>query len=238
MYERYRADQNSVSEAWREFFSDYRGATATATAATLTAAAPSSPAPAVAANGSAPSSPLASSNGSAVAAPSAAPAPVVSVPEGSTLEPLRGVGAAIVANMEKSLSVPTATSFRNVPARLLEVNRKVINDYRSLHGLSKVSFTHIIAHAIVRAISDAVPNMRNAYAVGADGKPQLVRNPHVNVGLAVDVDKGDGTRALVVPVLLNADTLSFAGFLVAYDEIVRKVKANKLTIADFQGANV
>ena len=232
MYERYRADQSSVSEAWREFFSDYRSA------ATLTAAAPASP--------------LASSNGSAVTQPSvaattpspapapatSAPASVTSVPEGSTLEPLRGVGAAIVTNMEKSLSVPTATSFRNVPARLLEVNRKVINDYRSLHGLSKVSFTHIIAHAIVRAISDAVPNMRNAYQVAADGKPQLVRNPHVNVGLAVDVDKGDGTRALVVPVLMNADTLSFAGFLVAYDDIVRKVKANKLTIADFQGANV
>ena len=234
MYEQFRADPNSVSEARREFFSDYRSA------ATLTAAAPASP--------------LASSNGSAVTQPSvavttpsqspapapatSAPAPVTSVPEGSTLEPLRGVGAAIVTNMEKSLSVPTATSFRNVPARLLEVNRKVINDYRSLHGLSKVSFTHIIAHAIVRAISDAVPNMRNAYQVAADGKPQLVRNPHVNVGLAVDVDKGDGTRALVVPVLMNADTLSFAGFLVAYDDIVRKVKANKLTIADFQGANV
>ncbi len=217
MYEQFRVDPNSVSEAWREFFSDYRSAAVASASATVTAAAPSSP--------------LASSNGSAVTQPSAAAtnpspatapssvtsavAPVTAVPEGSSLEPLRGVGAAIVANMEKSLSVPTATSFRNVPARLLEVNRIVINDYRSLHGLSKVSFTHIIAHAIVRAISDAVPNMRNAYAVGADGKPQLVRNPHVNVGLAVDVDKGDGTRALVVPVLLNADTLSFAGFLVA-----------------------
>ena len=136
MYERYRADQNSVSEAWREFFSDYRSATVAA--APVTTAVPASP--------------LASSNGSAVAQPSAAAtaaapapaasavAPVTAVPEGSTLEPLRGVGAAIVTNMEKSLSVPTATSFRNVPARLLEVNRKVINDYRSLHGLSKVSF--------------------------------------------------------------------------------------------------
>ena len=144
MYEQFRVDPNSVSEAWREFFSDYRSA------ATLTAAASAASAPA------APTSPLASSNGSAVAQSPAAPAPApatsavapVSVPEGSSLEPLRGVGAAIVTNMEKSLSVPTATSFRNVPARLLEVNRKVINDYRSLHGLSKVSFTHIIAHAI------------------------------------------------------------------------------------------
>ena len=87
--------------------------------------------------------------------------------------------------MERSLTVPTATSFRNVPARLLEVNRKVINDYRSRHGLSKVSFTHIIAYAIVKAIAESVPAMKNSYVADADGKPQIVRNPHVNVGLAV-----------------------------------------------------
>jgi 2-oxoglutarate dehydrogenase E1 component len=227
MYEQFRADPASVSEAWREFFSDYRSMTNGA----QTTAAPASPAPA-------------SAPAPAVAVPAATPAPApatpAAVPVASdiTPEPIRGVGAAIVTNMEKSLSVPTATSFRNVPARLLEVNRKQINDYRSRHGLTKVSFTHIIAYAIVRAVSDAVPNMRNAFTVDADGKPQIIRNPHVNVGLAVDVDKGDGTRNLVVPVLREADTLSFAGFLVAYDEIIRKVKNNKLTIADFQGANV
>lgn len=223
MYEQFRSDPTSVSEAWRDFFSDYRSVadipsnvvapTPAPVAATPTASAPATPAPT--------SSPVA-----------------VPVPADVTPEPIRGVGAAIVTNMEKSLSVPTATSFRNVPARLLEVNRKQINDYRSRHGLTKVSFTHIIAYAIVRAISDAVPNMRNAYTVDEAGKPQLIRNPHVNVGLAVDVDKGDGSRNLVVPVLRDADTLSFAGFLVAYDEIIRKVKNNKLTIADFQGANV
>ncbi|MCE2735054.1 MAG: multifunctional oxoglutarate decarboxylase/oxoglutarate dehydrogenase thiamine pyrophosphate-binding subunit/dihydrolipoyllysine-residue succinyltransferase subunit [Ilumatobacteraceae bacterium] len=227
MYEQFRADPASVSEAWREFFSDYRSMTNGA----QTTAAPASPAPA-------------SAPAPAVAVPAATPAPApatpAAVPVASdiTPEPIRGVGAAIVTNMEKSLSVPTATSFRNVPARLLEVNRKQINDYRSRHGLTKVSFTHIIAYAIVRAISDAVPNMRNAFTIDNDGKPQIIRNPHVNVGLAVDVDKGDGTRNLVVPVLREADTLSFAGFLVAYDEIIRKVKNNKLTIADFQGANV
>jgi 2-oxoglutarate dehydrogenase E1 component len=230
MYEQFRADPASVSEAWREFFSDYRSMTNGA----QTIAAPASPASPAPASAPAP----------AVAVPAATPAPApatpAAVPVASdiTPEPIRGVGAAIVTNMEKSLSVPTATSFRNVPARLLEVNRKQINDYRSRHGLTKVSFTHIIAYAIVRAVSDAVPNMRNAFTVDADGKPQIIRNPHVNVGLAVDVDKGDGTRNLVVPVLREADTLSFAGFLVAYDEIIRKVKNNKLTIADFQGANV
>lgn len=226
MYEQFRFDPASVSEAWREFFSDYRsvadGAQNVVTPAPASAPV-ASPAPQ-----SAPATP---------ATPASSPV-AVPVPADVTPEPIRGVGAAIVTNMEKSLSVPTATSFRNVPARLLEVNRKQINDYRSRHGLTKVSFTHIIAYAIVRAIADAVPNMRNAYTVDADGKPQLIRNPHVNVGLAVDVDKGDGSRNLVVPVLRDADTLSFAGFLVAYDEIIRKVKNNKLTIADFQGANV
>ena len=83
---------------------------------------------------------------------------------------------------------------------------------------------------MVRSIADAVPNMNNAYLADADGKPQIVRHPHVNIGLAVDVDKGNGTRTLVVPVLRQADLLSFADFLVSYDEIIRKVKSNKLTI--------
>ena len=227
MYEQFRTDPQSVSEAWREFFSDYRSQNPNL-------AAPS--APVVEHNPAPAAAPSAPANG---VTPSTAPStPAASAPVVVDGEPIRGVGAAIVTNMEKSLSVPTATSFRNVPARLLEVNRKQINDYRSRHGMSKVSFTHIIAYAIVRAIADAVPNMKNGYATDSAGKPLLVRNPHVNVGLAVDVDKGDGSRNLVVPVLRDADTLDFSGFLVAYDEIIRKVKANKLTIADFQGANV
>ncbi|MEY4165518.1 MAG: putative 2-oxoglutarate dehydrogenase component, partial [Actinomycetota bacterium] len=155
-----------------------------------------------------------------------------------TPEPIRGVGATIVTNMERSLTVPTATSFRNVPARLLEVNRKVINDYRSRHGLSKVSFTHLIAYAIVRSIADAVPNMNNSFVPDANGKPQVARNPHVNIGLAVDMEKPDGSRSLVVPVLRAVDAMSFAEFLVAYDDIIRKVKANKLTVDDYQGATI
>ncbi|MEY3805676.1 MAG: putative 2-oxoglutarate dehydrogenase component, partial [Actinomycetota bacterium] len=233
MYEQFRSDPLSVSEAWREFFSDYRSQNPQFSSPVSTpqsnGAASVAPAAVPITNGS-------TTNGTVASQPVApTPAPTPVVPEG---EPIRGVGAAIVTNMEKSLTVPTATSFRNVPARLLEVNRKQINDYRSRHGMSKVSFTHIIAYAIVRAIADAVPNMKNGFAQDASGKPVLVRNDHVNVGLAVDVDKGDGTRTLVVPVLREADTLDFAGFLVAYDEIIRKVKANKLTIADFQGANV
>ncbi|MFM7684817.1 MAG: multifunctional oxoglutarate decarboxylase/oxoglutarate dehydrogenase thiamine pyrophosphate-binding subunit/dihydrolipoyllysine-residue succinyltransferase subunit, partial [Actinomycetota bacterium] len=140
--------------------------------------------------------------------------------------------------MERSLTVPTATSFRNIPAKLLEVNRSVINGYRSRTGQGKVSFTHLIGYAIVRAIADAVPGMNNTYAADADGKPRLVRNQHVNMGLAVDVAKADGSRTLVVPVLREADTLDFAQFLAAYDELIRKVKTNKLAVSDFQGATI
>ena len=91
--------------------------------------------------------------------------------------------------MEASLGVPTATSFRNIPAKLLEVNRKVINGYRARSGQGKVSFTHLIGFAIVRAIADAAPNMRNGFVTGPDGEPRLVRHDTVDMGLAVDVGK-------------------------------------------------
>ncbi len=208
MYEQFRDDPDSVSAAWREFFDDYRPFVAATPSVTAVAA---------------------------VAVPAVAAAEPVGEEPG---EPIRGAGVAIVANMERSLTVPTATSFRNVPAKLLEVNRSLINGYRTRSGQGKVSFTHLIGYAIVRAIADAVPNMNNSYVVGADGKPRLVRNAHVNMGLAVDVAKADGGRTLVVPVLRDADTLDFAGFLAAYEDIIRKVKTNKLAVTDFQGATI
>ena len=97
--------------------------------------------------------------------------------------------------------MPTATSFRDIPAKLLEVNRKVINGYLGRTGGGKVSFTHLIGYAVVRTIADDVPAMNATFVEGADGKPRVVRHEHVNVGLAVDVEKADGTRTLVVPVL-------------------------------------
>ncbi|MFM2076770.1 MAG: putative 2-oxoglutarate dehydrogenase component, partial [Actinomycetota bacterium] len=222
MYEQFRADPSSVGENWREFFDDYKPIAPQPVAAAAPAPATAPPTAPVVAPPVAP----------APAAPPAPPAPV------EVGEPIRGAGVAIVNNMERSLTVPTATSFRNVPAKLLEVNRSVINGYRSRTGQGKVSFTHLIGFAIIRAIADAVPNMSNSFATDADGKPRLVRNEHINMGLAVDVAKSDGSRTLVVPVLREADTMDFAGFLAAYEDLIRKVKTNKLTVADFQGATV
>ncbi len=232
MYERYRENPAAVSEQWQDFFSDYKPLGA--------------PRPDVTAEIVRPTPPAAKKNASAkkLVEPSitpiqtaSAPAPVALTPPGEP-EAIRGAGAAIAANMERSLSVPTATSMRQIPAKLLEVNRRVINGYRSRTGQAKISFTHLIGFAVVRAMVDAVPNMKNSFVTDADGKPQLQRHTNVNIGLAVDVDKGNGQRTLVVPVLKGADTLDFLSFVLAYDEIIRKVRTNKLTVDDFQGANV
>ncbi|HUF96507.1 MAG TPA: multifunctional oxoglutarate decarboxylase/oxoglutarate dehydrogenase thiamine pyrophosphate-binding subunit/dihydrolipoyllysine-residue succinyltransferase subunit [Ilumatobacter sp.] len=225
MYEQFIADPASVGESWREFFEDYRSVSAQVPVAQAPVAHPPTP--------EAPATPAPTST-----APAPAPAAPQTPSDDEPGELIKGVGAVIVRNMSASLEVPTATSFRNVPAKLLEVNRKVINGYRGRAGLGKVSFTHFIGYAIVRAIAEAVPNMKNSFVEGADGKPRLVRNEHVNMGLAADIDKGDGTRALVVPVLKNADLLDFQGFLIAYEELIRKIRANKLTIDDYAGANV
>ena len=238
MHERYRDNPAAVSAEWREFFADY-----------APVAPPQAPRQGAANDSGTHAEPAARSNGADGTFPMRRPAaivptqdappsaPAVLTPPGEP-EPIRGVGAAIAANMDRSLSVPTATSVRQMPAKLLEVNRRVINGYRARTGQSKISFTHLIGYAVVRAIVDAVPNMKNVFVADADGRPQLQRHTNVNVGLAVDVDKGNGQRTLVVPVLKGADTLDFMGFVRAYEELIRKVRTNKLTVDDFQGANV
>ena len=214
MFEQYRSNPTTVSAAWQEFFADYKSSSPVAVL----------PPPPVDA---------------APIAPAAAPAaPTAAEPPAELGDPIRGVGAVIVANMEKSLEVPTATSFRNVPAKLLEINRRVMNGYLGRKDGGKVSFTHIIGFAIVRAIADTVPVMNHSYLEGADGKPRIVRKTEVNMGLAVDVAKPDGSRSLVVPVVRNAAALDFKEFLGAYEEIVRKVRTNKLAVTDFQGASI
>ncbi len=243
MYEQYQADPASVSETWQDFFADYStpGRPA-APATTAPAAAPTATLPPPAANGSA-STPPPPPPAAPGAAPTPAAAPAAATTGGGETapepgDPIRGVGARIVANMEASLAVPTATSFRVVPAKLLEVNRSVINGYLGRTRGGKVSFTHIIGYALVRAIADHVPAMNNHFAEGADGKPRLVREAHVGLGLAVDMEKSDGSRSLVVPVIKDADTMDFAEYSAVYDELIRKAKTNKLTVDDFQGATV
>ena len=153
-------------------------------------------------------------------------------------EPIRGVGARIVTNMEASLAVPTATSFRDVPAKLLEVNRKVVNGHLGRKMVSKISFTHLIGYAVVRAIADTVPAMNNIFATDAKGKPRIVRPTHIGLGIAVDIARDDGTRSLMVPCIRDADTLDFAAFVERYDEQIAKIRENRLTADDMAGVTV
>jgi multifunctional 2-oxoglutarate metabolism enzyme len=225
MYEQYLENPGSVSESWQDFFHDYR---------------PSGPGPAAAPP--TPVTPAPAMTPAPAAAPAPAPTPTTTPTPAAEAEvpgePLRGVAARIVTNMESSLGVPTATSFREVPAKLLEVNRKIINGYLGRTRGGKVSFTHLIGYAVVRAIAETTPVMNSSYLEGPDGKPRVVKPEHIGLGIAVDLEKADGSRSLLVPCVKNADTLDFAGFYAAYEDLIRKVRSNKLTPDDFSGVTV
>jgi len=141
--------------------------------------------------------------------------------------------------MSASLSVPTATSVRSVSARLLEVNRVAMNEALSRTTGTKVSFTHFIAYAMIRGLQ-VVPTMNATFvdAIDEKGTPGVLRHEHVGLGLAVDVEKSDGTRNLMVPVIKDADTYDFRGFVFAYEELVRKIHGGKAGADDLAGATV
>ncbi|WP_299952144.1 multifunctional oxoglutarate decarboxylase/oxoglutarate dehydrogenase thiamine pyrophosphate-binding subunit/dihydrolipoyllysine-residue succinyltransferase subunit [uncultured Modestobacter sp.] len=155
---------------------------------------------------------------------------------GPTRSPLRGAAASVVKNMTASLTVPTATSVRAVPAKLLVDNRIVINNHLARARGGKVSFTHLIGYALVRALDD-FPNMNAAFAE-VDGKPTHVQPEHVNFGLAIDLPKPDGSRSLVVASIKGAEEMDFAAFWGAYEDIIRRARGGKLTMDDFTGTTI
>ncbi|MCX2969564.1 MULTISPECIES: multifunctional oxoglutarate decarboxylase/oxoglutarate dehydrogenase thiamine pyrophosphate-binding subunit/dihydrolipoyllysine-residue succinyltransferase subunit [Streptomyces] len=154
-------------------------------------------------------------------------------PSGPEYVTLRGPGAAVAKNMNASLELPTATSVRAVPVKLLFDNRIVINNHLKRARGGKVSFTHVIGYAMVQALK-AMPAMNHSFAE-KDGKPTLVKPEHVNLGLAIDLVKPGGDRQLVVAGIKKAETLTFFEFWQAYEDIVRRARGGKLTMDDFQG---
>ncbi|MEH3033802.1 MAG: multifunctional oxoglutarate decarboxylase/oxoglutarate dehydrogenase thiamine pyrophosphate-binding subunit/dihydrolipoyllysine-residue succinyltransferase subunit [Aeromicrobium erythreum] len=147
---------------------------------------------------------------------------------------LRGAPARTAANMDESLTVPTATSVRSVPVKLLFDNRIVINNHLARARGGKVSFTHIIGYAVVRALA-AMPEMNTGYEVDEKGKPVQLKPEHVNFGLAIDLQKPDGSRQLLVPSIKAAETMGFAAFWQAYEAMVKKARDGKLEVSDFVG---
>jgi 2-oxoglutarate dehydrogenase E1 component len=266
IYQQYLQDPNSVDRAWWDFFADYKpgaaaGPTSAGTAAagavgtTPAQAAPAAPAPAAPAAPPAPAAPVVPAPAPAAAAPAPvkavapAPAPVkpaavakpkaepaTEAPGGPEYVTLRGPAAAVAKNMNASVEVPTATSVRAVPVKLLFDNRIVINNHLKRARGGKISFTHLIGYAMVQAIK-AMPSMNYSF-VEKDGKPTLVKPEHVNFGLAIDLVKPNGDRQLVVAGIKKAETLNFFEFWQAYEDIVRRARDGKLTMDDFTGVTV
>jgi 2-oxoglutarate decarboxylase len=149
---------------------------------------------------------------------------------------LRGAAAAVAKNMSASLAVPTATSVRAIPAKLLADNRTVINNHLKRTRGGKVSFTHLLGYAIVQAVG-AFPAM-NRYFAEVGGKPTVVQPAHVNLGLAIDLPGRGGARSLVVASIKGCETMSFQQFWSAYEVVIRKARDGKLTAEDFADTTI
>jgi 2-oxoglutarate dehydrogenase E1 component len=163
----------------------------------------------------------------------AAPAPAAAAGEA---KPLRGPAGTLANLMNESRKMPTATSFRTLPVDTLDAKRKAINEQLKEKGL-KVSFTHLIAWAIVRAASEH-DVMARTYSENEEGKAFVTVGSGINLGIAVDVERKDGSRSLMVPCIRSADGLDFAGFHTYYEDLISKTRENKLTADDFQGTNI
>lgn len=213
LYQTYLHDRKNVDESWKDIFEGNGHP---------------SPAPARATNGY-----------PATVVPTVKPqpaAPPVAVGPNEELIPLRGVAGKIAENMATSLTVPTATSQRIVQVRVLDENRQLINQHRSIIGKSKVSYTHIIGWAILRALEE-YRQINDAFTE-QDGQPVKIVRKQINFGLAVDVKGKDGSSALMVPNIKNAGALSFGQYLAAFDDIVARARTSKLMPADFQGTTI
>ena len=172
-------------------------------------------------------------NGGDGAAPARPKAPEQVV----TTKPLRGGDAALARYMSDSLSIPTATSFRSLEVDVLDRRRRQLNEALKVARRDmKVSFTHLIGYAIAAAVRDH-PGMGHTFGE-LDGKPQRIVHEHVNLGLAVDVQRKDGSRTLIVPVIKGADAMDFAGFREVYEEMIHKTRDGSLSPDDMQGATM
>ena len=252
MYEQYTKDRNSVDRAWWPILEAYTPEPDTAAAKTAssagTAAAPASaPAASDAHPVTAPVPVVGAQPVARTTARPAAPQPVPAQAPKATpaapqdagddvVTPLRGMPKTLAANMDESLTVPTATSVRTVPAKLMIDNRIVINNHMSRTRGGKVSFTHLIGWALIQALK-VFPSQNVSYAE-IDGKPSVVAPAHINLGIAIDLPKPDGTRALMVPSIKRAESLTFNEYLASYEDLVKRARGGKLTAADFQGTTV
>jgi 2-oxoglutarate decarboxylase len=203
----YRSDPALLDEEWRRYFADLLGAEP----------APPPPPP-----------------------PGAAPPPAPGTPSGTESDqetlPLRGAALAIAQNMKASLAVPTATSQRQIPIKLLDENRRLINDTRAANEQSKLSFTHLIAWAVLQALRE-FPGMNDGYDESGPEPRRIVRR-RIHLGLAVDVERRDGARSLLVPNVRDAGEKTLGQLAEAIDDVVSRARSGRLSLPDFQGTTI
>lgn len=149
---------------------------------------------------------------------------------------IKGVAAKIVENMEASLTLPTATSLRTIPVKVLDENRRILNQYFSARSRGKISYTHIVAWAIVKALHK-FPTINASFAM-IEGQPYRDEKPQINIGLAIDVTRKDGSRSLLVPNIKDAARMTFEQFVHEYETIVQKARTGTLDPSDFQGTSI
>lgn len=258
LYEQFKVDRNSVDKAWWPILEAYHpvdeaaaGTVPSAPAApTSEAVKPAASAPS--ASGAHPvtapvpvigAQPVARTTARPAApqpipaqAPKAEPSTAADNPAEDKVTVLKGMTKTLATNMDESLTVPTATSVRTIPAKLMIDNRIVINNHLSRSRGGKVSFTHLIGWAIIQALKE-FPS-QNVFYAEVDGKPAVVAPAHVNLGIAIDLPRPDGSRALLVPSIKRAEQLSFHEYLTTYEDLVTRARNNKLTAADFQGTTI
>src|SRR3989442_68895 len=217
MYEQYLRDPASVGEEWRNLFDNGKSADLPVI--------PTSREEVLSGGG------VRDAGSGPTTAPTHPASPIP--PPG--LSPITGPAARLVQNMTDSLSVPTATSFREITVDVLDARRRELNAQLAAAG-KKISYTHLIGYAITRAARE-LPVMTHAFQ-DVDGKPHRFDPRAVNLGLAVDVEKKDGSHALVVPVIKHAEGMDFATFHATYETLVDKARTNKLVPDDFAGATI
>lgn len=204
---RYRQSPDSLDESWRRIFARLEGKASEALPASQSAP-----------------------------RPEAATLPSVDPASGEEVIPITGSAATLVRNMEASLSIPTAVSYRLIPVNVMEENRRILNRHREVMGRPKISFTHIVAWGVVRAL-EKHPDLNDAFGEN-QGQPVRIHKRSVNLGIAVDVTRKGGGHSLLVPNIKSAESLDFSAFVATFDSLVEKARKGTLDPSAFLGTSI
>ena len=227
LYNQYKKDPLSVPAHWSNYFAEMEGLPPVVPGAAMVETPP---------NGNGSSASVQSEFvrvSPSVSTPTSAPTPASTtvVPEGAQLDKLKGVAAKIVDNMQSSLEIPTATTLRVIPVKMMFEDRAIINEYLDKSGEGKTTFTHFISWAVIQALKK-FPTLNASYGQ-VDGSPTRVQPANINLGIAIDLPGKDGKRQLVVPNIKGVDRMRFDQFMKAYNTLVQKARDGKLELEDY-----